>query len=153
MTHRAALTTPVGCATAHRPTLRLLAALLLLATPAAAQVIPTGTPAADILLSQAIAEHRVFLTCSALDPATHAQIAENWQRDVTAAAAILTANQVPPEAVTAFTTAAQPENLMPAPDTPWAQVKTLCETQPDWQQRYYQFNLTILELKLPAAFE
>lgn len=129
------------------------AALLLLATPATAQVIPTGTPAADILLSQAIAEHRVFLTCSALDPATHAQIAENWQRDVTAAAAILTANNVPREAVAAFTTAAKPENLMPAEDTPWGQIKALCATRPDWQNAYYQFNLTVLELKLPAAFE
>lgn len=126
---------------------------LLLPLPAAAQVIPTGTPATDILLSQAITEHRVFLTCSALDPATHAQITENWQRDVTAAAAILTANKVPPEAITAFTAAADPANLTPAEDTPWAEVKGLCDTHPDWQRRYYEFNLILLDLKLPAAFE
>jgi hypothetical protein len=127
--------------------------LLLFAMPAAAQVIPTGTPAADILLSQAIAEHRVFLTCSALDPATHAQITQNWQRDVAAAAAILTANKVPPEAITAFTAAADPLALMPAEDTPWTQVKALCDTQPDWQQRYFKLNFTVLDLKLPGAFE
>lgn len=130
-----------------------LAFALLLPLPATAQVIPTGTPAADILLSQAITEHRVFLTCSALDPATHAQISENWQRDVTAAAAILTANKVPPEAITAFTTAADPANLTPAEDTPWAEVKGLCDTHPTWQTDYYQFNLTILDLKLPGAFQ
>jgi hypothetical protein len=130
----------------------LALALTLLTTPLSAQVIPTGSPAADILLSQAITEHRTFLTCSALDPATHAQITENWQRDVTAAAAILAANQVPPEAITAFTTAADPSALMPAEDTPWGQVQGLCATRPDWQETYFQLNLTILETSLPGAF-
>ena len=126
---------------------------LLLTTPAAAQVIPTGTPAADILLSQAITEHRVFLTCSALDPATHAQITDNWQRDITAAAAILTTHNVPPEAIAAFTAAAAPQALMPAEDTPWGQVQGLCATRPDWQTTYFQLNLTVLETSLPGAFK
>ena len=129
-----------------------LCTALLLATPAHAQIIPTGTPAADILLSQAIAEHRIFLTCSALDPATHAQILQNWQRDVTEAAAILTANAIPPEAIAAFQTAAQPEALLPAADTPFDAVKALCDSNPDWQTRYDQLNLTVLALKLPQAF-
>lgn len=134
--------------------LRCGASLLavLLATPAAAQIIPTGTPTADILLSQALAEHRVFLTCSALDPATHAQITENWQRDVTAATAILTANKVPTDAIAAFAKAADPAILMPTADTPWADVQALCAGRPDWMQSYFQLNLTVLELKLPAAF-
>jgi hypothetical protein len=129
-----------------------LLATLLLATPTSAQVIPTGSPAADILLSQAIAEHRVFLTCSALDPATHQQILANWQRDTAAAVTVLTTRKVPPEAIAAFTTAARPENLMPAPDTPWADITALCATRPDWLTAYFQLNLTILELKLPGAF-
>lgn len=147
-----------AAAVAHRahhlgaPVLTTLAALLL-TSPLSAQVIPTGTPAADILLSQAIAEHRVFLTCSALDPATHRVIVDKWQRDVTSAAATLTANKVPPEAVAAFTTAAKPENLLPAPDTPWVEVQSLCATHPDWQTIYFEFNAIILELKLPKAFE
>ena len=126
--------------------------LALLATPLSAQVIPTGSPAADILLSQAIAEHRVFLTCSALDPQTHAQILTNWQKDTAAAVAILTAQAVPQDAITAFTQAAEPQALMPADDTPWAEVKGLCDTRPDWQKSYYEFNMTILELKLPKVF-
>lgn len=132
-----------------------LAALFLavLASPAGAQVASTGTPAADILLSQAIAEHRTFLTCSALDPATHAQITTNWERDVAAAAAILSANQVPPDAISAFTAAAEPEALLPAPDTPFEDLRQICDASPDWPQRYFQLNLTILELKLPQAFE
>jgi hypothetical protein len=127
--------------------------LTLLATPAAAQIVPTGTPAADILLSQAIAEHRIFLICSSLDPATHAQILANWQRDVSAAAAILAANAVPAEAITAFQTAADPANLLPAVDTPFADVKRLCDSNPDWQTRHAQATLTRLALQLPQAFE
>ena len=126
---------------------------IALTTPTQAQVIPTGTPAADILLSQAITEHRVFLTCSALDPKTHTQITENWQRDITAAAAILTTHNVPPAAIAAFTTAAAPAALMPAEDTPWGQVQGLCATHPDWQTTYFQLNLTVLETSLPGAFK
>lgn len=129
-----------------------LALTMAITTPAAAQVIPTGTPAADILLSQAIAEHRVFLTCSALDPATHAQILTNWQKDTAAAVALLQTRNVPKDAVAAFTAAAAPAALMPASDTPWAEVQGLCATHPGWQTDYYQFNLTVLELKLPGAF-
>lgn len=135
------------------PHAALVALAALLATPIAAQIVPTGTPAADILLSQAIAEHRVFLTCSTLDPATHARILSNWQRDVTDAAAILAANAIPPEAITAFQTAAQPDNLLPAADTPFADVKQLCDSNPDWQTRLAQQTLTRLHLQLPQAFE
>ena len=133
--------------------LAIFATALLLTTPTQAQVIPTGTPAADILLSQAITEHRVFLTCSALDPQFHSQILTNWQRDTAAAVAILTTNKVPPEAITAFTTAADPAALMPTGDAPWADVKALCDTRPDWMQSYFELNLTILDLKLPGAFQ
>lgn len=133
--------------------IRSLLAALLLATPLSAQIIPTGKPAADILLSQAITEHRVFLTCSALDPATHRQIIENWQRDVEAATAALRSAKVPPEAITAFTTAAQPENLLPAPDTPFEDIRQLCDGQPDWAIRYARLTFTLLEFTLPGALQ
>lgn len=128
-------------------------ALLLLATPAAAQVIPTGTPAADILLSQAIAEQRLFHTCSALDPQTHALVTDQWRQDAAAAAAILAENQVAPEAIAAFTEAASAETLLPGPETPWAEVKGLCDTHPDWQTRLAQFDFIVLGLRLPQVFE
>ena len=112
------------------PQAALVALAALLAAPAAAQIVPTGTPAADILLSQAIAEHRIFLTCSALDPATHARILADWQRDVTDAAAILAANAIPAEAIAAFQTAADPANLLPTADTPFADVKRCATATP-----------------------
>ena len=131
----------------------LALAALLLATPAAAQVIPTGTPAADILLSQAITEQRLFHTCSALDPQTHALVTDQWQQDAAAAVAILAENQVAPEAIAAFTEAASAKTLLPGPETPWAEVKGLCDTHPDWQTRLYQFDFIVLALRLPKAFE
>ncbi len=138
----------------YRPATVWLAPLALaLGTPVTAQVMPTGSPAADILLSQAIAEHRVFLTCSALDPATHQQILTNWQTDVASAKAILAAHKVTPEAIAAFIKSADPAALMPADDTPWAEVKSLCDTNPDWQRTYSEFNLVILDLKLVGVLE
>jgi hypothetical protein len=134
-----------------RPCLGLC--LALLATPAPAQVVSTGRPAADILLATALAEHRVFLTCSSLDPPTYAQVLANWQRDVTASAAILAANGIAAEAVTAFTEAARPEALLPAPGAPFEDIRRTCEANADWQARYFELNLTVLELKLPEAFE
>lgn len=116
--------------------IRTAALLAVLASPSVAQVVPTGFPAADILLSQAIAEHRVFLTCSALDPAQHARIQTDWQADVAAATALLAARKVPAETVAAFTTAADPAALTPAADTPWAEVQGLCATRPDWREAY-----------------
>lgn len=130
-----------------------LALSVALATQATAQVIPTGFPQADILLSQAITEQRAFLTCSALDAYSHGFILDNWQKDSAAAVAILTDRKVPPEAIAAFQAAAKPENLMPAPDTPIEDVIQFCEGSPDWQVAYARFDFTILAQKLPEALK
>jgi hypothetical protein len=130
-----------------------LALTIGLTTQATAQIVPTGTPAADILLTTALAEHQVFLTCSSLEPQTYGQIAKNWQRDVAAAMVILVEQKVAPEAIAAFQSAARIETLLPVAGTPYAEVKEFCDAYPDWMTDYYQFNLTVLELKLPAAFQ
>jgi hypothetical protein len=131
----------------------LLLATLLLTTQATAQIIPTGTPTADILLTQALAEQRVFLTCSSLDGLSHPLIVQGWQSDAAAAIATLAANNVPAEAIAAFTTAAKPESLLPAEGTPYAEVKQFCDAHPDWQTTYGRRNFTVLELKLPQVFQ
>lgn len=129
-----------------------LALTLLLPLPTLAQVIPTGTPAADILLSQAIADQRVFVTCTALDPETHKIALDFWAADVAAAVTLLTANNVPPEAITAFQTAAAPENLLPAPDTPFADIQTFCTAQDRWFRHWTTRDFTELAAQLPGAF-
>jgi hypothetical protein len=131
--------------------IRATVALAFLTAPAAAQVIPTGSPAADILLSQAIAEHRVFLTCSVLDPAMHQAIAQAWETDIATAARLLADRKVTPEAITAFTTAASPQALLPAPDLPFADVRALCDQHPDWSARYAAGSAIRLADSLPGA--
>lgn len=139
-------------AAGQMPTIPLLVAIgLALASPAAAQIVSTGQPATDILLSQALSEHRIFLTCSVLEPQIHQQIVQNWQRDVDGAAAALQAANVPPEVIAAFTKAAAPDALMPSPDTPFEDVRQLCDSQPDWATRYTQMNFTLLEFNLLQA--
>ena len=124
---------------------------LLLPLSATAQVIPTGTPAADILLSQAIADQRLFLTCSALEPDTHTFLLQAWQRDVAKATDLLTAAKVAPEAITAFTTAAAPENLLPTPDTPFEDLQKFCATDPKWLTRAMRLDTVRLAEDLPKV--
>jgi hypothetical protein len=131
--------------------LALLAALTVLAAPATAQIIPTGTPAADILLSQAIAEQRIFLTCSALDPALHWYVTDSWLRDVEAASDLLTANQVPPEAIAAFQAAADIDTLLPPPDMPFQEVVQLCDTNRGWAERFADGDFLLLASALPEV--
>ncbi|TAG30392.1 MAG: hypothetical protein EAZ40_01550 [Rhodobacterales bacterium] len=137
------------------PSLTLLAALALnlaLAGTASAQIIPTGTPAADITLSTAITDWRIFVTCSVLDPSTHRLVLDALAEDTAAATAILTANQVPAGAISAFKAAASPDALTPAPDTPFEEVAKLCATQADWSARWREGRLTPLAQSLPLVF-
>jgi hypothetical protein len=133
--------------------MRALCLLALLPTATLAQIVPTGTPAADILLTQALAEQRVFLTCSALDAVPHGVITGNWERQTAAAAIILADNNVPAEAIAAFAAAARPEALMPDPDTPFDSVRALCAGQADWPERYALLRYILLDRDLPGAFD
>ena len=126
--------------------------LALLATPATAQIIPTGTPAADIVLTQGIADWRVFVTCSALDYQTNWNVVDELYHDITAASAILKANDVPEEVITAFAAAADPEALSPPPDTPFSNVLDLCVANKDWPDRWLDRDFTLLARDLPKAF-
>ncbi len=128
-----------------------LAQVIPTGTPA--QVIPTGTPAADILLSRAISDQRVFLTCTALDAENHQTALDFWQADIAAAVTLLTAQNIPPEAITAFTTAAAPENLLPPEDAPFADIQHFCAAQDQWFQHWSRRDFTELAAQLPGAFE
>ncbi len=131
----------------------LIATLLLLPLPAQAQILSTGTPAADILLSRALADQQMFLTCSSLDGETHARIVQGWQQDSTAAASVLAANTVPADAIAAFTSAAALESLLPAPGTPYSEIKQFCDAYPDWPTRWSGLDFTVLAQTLPKAFQ
>ena len=127
-------------------------ALTLLTTAAQAQIIPTGTPAADIILTKGIADWRLFVTCSALDYQTNWHVVNELYHDITAASAILKANNVPDDAIAAFAAAADPEALSPPPDTPFANVLDLCLANKDWSDRWVDQAFTVLGRDLPKAF-
>jgi len=129
-----------------------LALTIALTTQATAQIIPTGTPAADIVLTQGIADWRVFVTCSALDTQANWHVVNELYHDITAASAILTANNVPQEAIAAFAAAADPDALSPDPDTPFGNVLELCLAHPDWSDRCLDRKFTFLERDLAKAF-
>jgi hypothetical protein len=121
------------------------------ATSAAAQIIPTGSPAADIALTTALADQRVFLTCTALDPPLHQQALDLWQQDVAAATAVLTDRGVPSAAIQAFTAAAKPDTLALPPDTPFVAVRDYCAAQENWSDRWSRRDFTELATALPKA--
>ncbi len=129
-----------------------LALTIAIPLPTQAQIIPTGTPAADITLTQGIADWRIFVTCSALDYQTNWSVVDELYHDITAASAILKANNVPQQAIAAFAAAADPEALSPTPDTPFADVQELCLAHPDWSDRWLDRKFTFLERDLPKAF-
>lgn len=126
---------------------------ILVAAPACAQIVPTGSPTADILLSTAITEQRTILTCTALETTAHRIAVTAWQVEVAAAVAILTENGVPPGAITAFQDAARAENLLPGEGAPFAAVKAYCNAQENWFTRWNRGEFTELGRALPGAFE
>lgn len=155
MTHPTPAATPSASSPPRGAGLGLGGVLLALAltSQATAQVIPTGTPAADILLSQAIADQRVFLTCTALDPDTHKIALDFWAADVAAAVTLLQDHKVAPEAIAAFQAAAAPKAMMPPADTPFAEVSEFCLAQDRWSMHWMRRDFTELAARLPEAFE
>jgi hypothetical protein len=132
--------------------LAVLAAVALLPSIAAAQIIPTGSPAADITLAKAIADWRVFVTCSALESQTNWHVVNDLYHDIKAASEILRANDIPEETIAAFAAAADPEALSPGPDTPFKDLEEMCIMHPSWHELWLDRDFTFLERDLPKAF-
>lgn len=128
-----------------------LACLALMPASAFAQIVPTGTPAADILLASAIADYRVFVTCSLLDPAAHTKVVTGLSDEIRRASVILKAKGVPDATIAAFIAAADPATLVPAPDTPFAEVQEYCGDHSDWSERWQGRDFTGLDRDLPMA--
>lgn len=104
---------------------------------------------AEALVNQAIAEHRRFQTCLSLLPRDLDGSVQIWTRMAADAAAVL-AEQPGTEALVAqLHTSALDGALLPAPETPFIEVRTLCLADPDWHRRMMLFDF----LQLPAALD
>ena len=95
----------------------------------------------------------MFLTCTALDAKNHQIALDFWQADVATAVTLLTDHGTDPAAIAAFTTTAAPENLLPAEDTPFAEVQDFCISQEHWFQRWSRRDFTELAATLPGVLE
>lgn len=113
------------------------------------QTVPTRIEAAEALVAQAIAEHRRFQTCLSLLPRDLDGSAQIWTRMAAEAAQVL-ASEPGTEALVATLEASALEGaLLPAPETPFAEVRALCVDDPDWHRRMMLFDF----LQLPAALD
>jgi len=118
----------------------LLIALAVAAAPAAARAAdPDRIAAAEALLARELAAMRVNLTCTALLP-HHPALAEGWTETVTLALEILGELPGTEGLVATLSPLADPEALMPAPETPFARIRALCQGDPDWERRVNLFT-------------
>ena len=122
--------------------------LIALATPAASDDAVVAA-----LLDRAMAEQRVYQTCTALIPDGSFDAEAWWQEKVTETLAAIEAAGATPANLAAFTASAAPGALKPAPDTPWSEVLAFCSADPDWYSNWQRFNIVILPGAVEAALE
>jgi hypothetical protein len=141
-----------GINTAIAHAIRALA-ILMIGTAAAAQtVIETGNSEADTLIRDALAEQRVFITCSSLDQSPHAFLTTNLIEMAANSAESLRRAGVAEKAVARFVAAATPAALMPAAGTSFAEVLELCDNNPDWADRFARLDFILLDFSLRRTF-
>jgi len=115
-----------------------LALVALLSGPALAD--DTRIKAAEASLALELAQMRVSLTCMSILPFFDF-LAESWT-DV-ADDALATLRDLPGTEglVATLVPLTDPEALMPPPDTPFAEIRALCQGDPHWQRHadYFLF--------------
>ncbi len=124
------------------------AAIVLLAAPAAAQ--DDRKAAINALLDKAIAEHTIFLNCTATDPDGSEFVARGWQSDVLAAVAALAEAGFSSDEIAAFTTRASIDALM-MKDRPFGEVIEFCNTNGPWMRQFYEMRYVVLPLAIKQA--
>lgn len=126
---------------------RCLAALCsLLATPALAGPLERIEPR----LAKAIAENRVFMTCTSLDVVAAEATRRHWSRMVARARTHLVAQHASPEELAAFDTRTAVAALVDE-DQPLVEAVALCRDHAEWFNRYghHEFVAKIDETPLP----
>lgn len=137
----------------HLLTPRLLAARALLPLAAlalaSAPVRAAEAEATARALEEAMAEMRVYFTCSALEPETQQFLRDYWSGMVAATLEHLQAEGIGPANLAAFAASAEPDALLPGPEVTFAEVRAYCATEGDWVARLAAFDLP----QLPQALE
>lgn len=117
--------------------MRWLVVTLMMIAPASAQ---TALERMEPRLRQAIEEHRVFLTCSSLDPQAHASIEAGWRQIVSKARAQLASRYTSLADLARFDQMTAETSLVRG-DAPLREAIDLCtRTSADWHDRYVMFR-------------
>lgn len=117
--------------------MRWLAMILMMTGSAAAQ---TAMERIEPRLRQAIEEHRVFLTCSSLDPETHASVETGWRQIVAKARGQLVSRFTSNADLARFDEITSEASIVKR-DAPLRDAIALCtRTSPDWRDRYVMFR-------------
>lgn len=122
------------------------AAFLALALPAAAQ--DRSDEIAE-QLDEVMAEYRVYLTCSSLDPEVHAPILAMWKKMVGETQLALAEAGLAPANLGDFIASGWTGGLTPEPGTPFADVQSFCAKHPGWLRAFDSFSYT----RLPDALD
>src|SRR5690606_21539070 len=89
-----------------------------------------------------------YLTCSAFDPETHEFLREYWHVMTEETLAWLEESGIVPANLDALKGSILPGGLMPAPGTPFADVRAYCLAAGDWMARVAAFDLPQLPHEL-----
>ena len=128
--------------------MRASIALLLMTVSATAQ---TAFERIEPRLTTAIDEHRVFLTCSSLDPQLHASVLSGWQQIVAKARHYLESRYTSMAELATFDARTAEEHIVRA-EAPLRDAVELCtKTAPEWQRKYTMFDFTIDIVESPQA--
>jgi hypothetical protein len=101
------------------------------------------------ILDTAMQDMRVFITCTVLERESNDFMLKGWQETVAETLTFLAEEGVTPPNLAAFKASAQPDALVPAPDTPISEVIAFCDANPDWIRKLQNFDYT----RLPYALE
>ncbi len=103
------------------------------------------------ILDTAMRDMRVFLTCTVLEKESNDFMLKDWQKTVAKTLVFLTEEGVTPPNLAAFTASAQPDALVPAPDTPISGVIAFCNANTDWIRKLHRRDYTQLPDALKQA--
>lgn len=132
--------------------LLLAAASLLPGTAAAEPATADQRAAFERLLQTAVDEHRVFLTCGALEQRTSEQIENNWREMVAKTVPLLIEAGYTPAEIIAFSDRTEPRNLVDE-QRPFGDVISDCRSHTDWMRNLQLFKVVLLDREARKIFQ
>ena len=126
-----------------------IATFLCLTVPALAQ---DRKAEINALIDKAIAEHTIFLNCTATERDSYQLISRNWQTDVLAAVPALADAGFTGDEIAAFTQRTSLDAIL-MKDRPFSEVIEFCRTSGQWMRQMYELRYVILPLAIKRVID